>query len=53
MKLTKVTLVEILAELAELPSSWMDDTARELVASIDETLVCLGDKKAHQRRHST
>jgi len=45
MKFTKVTLVEILAELAELPSSWMDDTARELVASIDETLTCLGDKK--------
>jgi hypothetical protein len=45
MKFTKVTLVEILAELAELPSSWMDNTARELVASIDETLACLGENK--------
>ena len=45
MKFTKVTLAEILAELAELPSSWMDETARQLVESIDETLACLGDKK--------
>jgi len=45
MKLTKITLGEILLELEELPSSWMDETARELVESIDETLICLGSKK--------
>lgn len=42
MKLDKVTLGEILLELEELPSSWMDETARELVDSIDETLDLLG-----------
>lgn len=45
MKLTKITLGEILAELEELPSSWMDETARELVESIDETLESLGEAK--------
>lgn len=44
MKLTKVTLGEILLELEELPSSWMDETARELVESIDETIASLGNK---------
>lgn len=42
MKFNKVTLGEILLELDELPSSWMDETARELVDSIDETLESLG-----------
>lgn len=42
MQLKKVTLGEILLELEELPSSWMDETARELVESIDETLAYLG-----------
>lgn len=44
MKFTKVTLGEILAEIEELPSSWMDETARQLVDSIDATLMSLGDK---------
>jgi len=42
MKFTLVTLVEILAEIEELPSSWMDETARQLVDSIDATLKALG-----------
>jgi len=48
MKFTKVTIGEILAELEELPSSWMDETAKNLVESIDETLACLGNKKPTQ-----
>lgn len=43
MKFTSITLGEILAEIEELPSSWMDETARMLVESIDETLKDLGD----------
>lgn len=42
MKFDKVTLGEVLLELGELPSSWMDETARALVDSIDETLNLLG-----------
>ena len=45
MKFTKLTLGEILLELEELPSSWMDETARDLVESIDETLTNLGKGK--------
>ncbi|OGR28902.1 MAG: hypothetical protein A2X83_08375 [Desulfuromonadales bacterium GWD2_54_10] len=45
MKFTKITMGDILSELEELPSSWMDETARLLVESIDETLVCLGNKR--------
>lgn len=44
MQLKKVTLGEVLLELDELPSTWMDETARELVGSIDETLELLGAK---------
>ncbi|NLE59139.1 MAG: hypothetical protein GX616_12315 [Planctomycetes bacterium] len=41
MRLQKVNLKQILAELGDLPSDWMDDQARELIHVIRDSLSSL------------